>query len=118
MVMMDAILKYLHRRHWTVLMSECSGQSFVVSDDPVALEWSDPRGKRLPTGHAHENTELTFPLSSNVALIGCYTPFELDPLYMPLYVSGVNSRTIALLARGLLRWTPFPDEFVSLLSAY
>lgn len=93
-VVMDAMLKYLPQRTWTVLVSERPGESFVVSDHPVVLEWSDPRGKRFPPGHAHIDTELTIPLSARVALIGCYTPFELDSRHMPAYVSGVNSRTI------------------------
>jgi len=95
MTRMKAILKYLHRRMWTVLVSERPGESFVVSDHPVVLEWSDPRGKRPPPGHAHLHTELTIPLSAHIALIGGYTPFELDSREMPTYVSGVNSRTIA-----------------------
>jgi len=96
MTMMNAILQCLHRRTWTVLVSERPGESLVVSDHPVVLEWSDPRGKRFPPGHAHTDTELSFPLSSLVALIGCHTPFDLDPVYMPVYVSGVNSRTISV----------------------
>lgn len=95
MTMMNAILRYLHRRSWTVLVSERPGESFVVSDHPVVLEWSDPRGRRFPPGHAHVDTELTLPLSAHVALIGCYTPFEVDPLNMRRSVSGINSRTIA-----------------------
>jgi hypothetical protein len=94
MAMMNAILEYLHRRTWTVLLSERPGESFVVSDHPVVLEWSDPRGKRFGPGHSHIDTELTIPLSARVALIGCYTSFDLDSRYMPIYVSGVNSRTI------------------------
>jgi hypothetical protein len=94
MVMMNAMLKYLYQRTWTALVSERPGESFVVSDHPVVLEWSDPRGKRFPPGHAHIDSELTIPLSAHVALIGCYTPFDLDSRCMPAYVSGVNSRTI------------------------
>jgi hypothetical protein len=94
MTMMNAILKYLPQRTWTVLVSERSGESFVASDHPVVLEWSNPHGNRLPPGHAHVDTELSIPLSSTLALIGCYTPFDFDPDYLPAYVSGVNSRTI------------------------
>jgi hypothetical protein len=47
MMMMNAMLKYLHKRTWTVLVSERPGESFVVSDHPVLLEWSDPRGSRF-----------------------------------------------------------------------
>ena len=74
--------------------SERPGESFVVSDHPVVLEWSDPYDKRFPPGHAHIDTELSIPLSSSVALIGCYTPFDFDPAFMAGYVSGVNSRNI------------------------
>lgn len=96
MAMMNAMLQYLHQRTWTVLVSERPGESFVVSDHPVVLEWSDSRGERFPPGYAHIDTELTVPLSARVALIGSYTPFEPDSRYVPAYVSGVNSRTIDL----------------------
>jgi len=94
MAMMDGVLNYVHRRKWTVLVSERPGESFVVSDHPVVLEWSEPRDRRFAPGHAHIETELTLPLSAHVALIGCYTPFELNWRRMAFYVSGVNSRTI------------------------
>jgi hypothetical protein len=74
------------------------------------LEWSDPRGKRLPPGHAHVDTELTIPLSARVALIGCYTPFDLDPRYMPAYVSGVNSRPTIDRARVFI--AACEDQFI------
>jgi hypothetical protein len=92
--MLNAILRYLHRRTWHVLSSDCPRESFVVTDYPVVLAWSDGRETKIPPGHAHLNTDLTFPLSSHVALLGCYEPFEVDPAYMPVYVSGINSRTI------------------------
>jgi hypothetical protein len=94
MTMMNTMLQYLHRRSWSVLASDQPSETFVVSDHPVVLEWSDPRGRRLPPGHAHLDSELTFPLSSHVALFGCYEPFEIEVDMMPGYVSGVNSRTI------------------------
>ena len=96
MVMMTTILQYLHRRTWHVLVSERPTESFVVSDHPVVLEWSNGRSTRYPPGHAHQNTDLTFPLGSQVALLGCYEPFTVDPDRMPVYVSGINSRTINL----------------------
>jgi hypothetical protein len=94
MAMLNAILRYLHRRSWTVLASDRPCESFVVTDHPVVLAWSDGRETKIPPGHAHINTELTFPLSSHVALLGRYEPFTVDPEGMPGYVSGVNSRTI------------------------
>jgi hypothetical protein len=96
MQMMTTILQYLHRRTWHVLVSERPTESFVVSDHPVVLEWSDGRSSRYPPGHAHKNTDLTFPLSSQVALLGCYEAFTVEPDMMPIYVSGINSRTINL----------------------
>jgi hypothetical protein len=76
-IMMSTMPQYLRRRDWSVLVSERLGESLVVSDHPVVLEWSDPRGHKCPPGHAHVNTELTFPLSSHVALTLC------DPRGLP-----------------------------------
>jgi hypothetical protein len=95
MMMMKAILKWLHQRTWTVVSSDRPRESFVVSDHPVVLEWSDGKARRLPPGHAHLNTELSFPLGSHVALLGTWEPFEPDPASVPVYVSGINSRTIS-----------------------
>lgn len=95
MMMMNAILKWLHQRTWTVICSDRPRESFVVSDHPVVLEWSDGKARRLPPGHAHVNTELSFPLGSHVALLGTWEPFEPNPASVPLYVSGINSRTIS-----------------------
>lgn len=72
MQMMTTILQYLHHRSWHVLVSEKPTESFVVSDHPVNLEWSDGRSTRYPPGHAHKNTDLTFPPGSQVAILGCY----------------------------------------------
>lgn len=96
MQMMTTILQYLHRRSWHLIVSEKPAESFVVSDHPVVLEWSDGRSTRYPPGHAHKNTDLTFPLGSHVALLGCYEEFTIDLEMVPLYVSGINSRTINL----------------------
>jgi hypothetical protein len=85
------------------------GDSFVVSDDRIVLEWSDPRGKRFQPGPAPIDTELTIPLSARAALIGCFRPDDLDPLYMPAYVAGVNSRTIHRARAFIAAWE---DRFI------
>lgn len=94
MKMMDTILRYLHRRSWTVLYSDRSGEQFVVSDHPVALTWSDGHHTRVGPGHAHLKTDVTFPLSSSVALLGRYEAFEPVTEVPREIVATVNSKTI------------------------
>jgi len=97
--MANTMLPYIAKRSWSVLCSDRPGEGFVVSDDPVVLEWPDGVRRRLGPGHAHIKTELTVPLSSNAALLGCYEPFTVESDAMPQYVSGVNSRTISASSR-------------------
>ena len=94
MTIMDTILRYLHRRSWSVLFSDRSGEQFVVSDHPVALTWSDDRHTRVGPGHAHLKTDVTFPLSSSVALLGRYEPLEPVMEAPRENVAAVNSKTI------------------------
>jgi hypothetical protein len=109
MVMLNAILRYLHRRTWTVIASDRPRESFVVTDHPVVLAWSNGQETKIPPGHAHRNTELTFPLSSHVALLGRYEPFDFNPAYTPVYVSGINSRTINRCHVFIAAWE---DDFI------
>lgn len=94
MTRMDTVLQFLHLRKWTVLYSDRPGEQFVVSDDPVALMWSQGN-ITSPPGHAHHNTDLTIPLASSVALVGRY---EGKPRVIEAQrntVASINTRTIA-----------------------
>ena len=109
MTMMDTILQYLCRRSWSVLCSDRPSEQFVVSDHPVALTWSDGHHTRIGPGYAHTKTDVTFPLSSSVALLGRYEPMDSVVDASRENVAVMNSKTIHH-ARGFVAGCS--DEFV------
>ena len=92
MTTMTTTLQFLHRRTWSILTSDRPGEPFVVSDHPVSLTWSDGRETRVRPGHAHHHTDVSFPLSSNVALVGRYE--ALAPDQTTANVAALNSKTV------------------------
>lgn len=70
--MVDPVLKTLVNRNWCFATAP-AGSQYVTSDNPVILEWADElRDSNAPVGHGLRGTNLYFPLSSNVLLIGSY----------------------------------------------
>lgn len=69
-----AILPILEGRKWTLLIAPSASAGFVTSDRPFSLKWNDasldggPYGPGLGTG----DTNLIFPLSRDLALIGSF----------------------------------------------
>lgn len=70
----DTILPYLGRRNWTLLRATADSGGFITSDHPVILRWDrpPPQGVFVPPGHALLNTEVLFPLSHELAIIGSF----------------------------------------------
>ena len=68
----DKLLPCFFARRWTVLNAPPMSGGFVTSDHPVCLLWSRPTPTHRPPGHALEGTEVVFPLSPRLALIGVY----------------------------------------------
>jgi hypothetical protein len=95
MAMAHPILESINQRLWTVVHSDKAGEHFVISDDPVTLYWSDGVRRRLPPGYAHQNADVTMPLSSEVALILTYPNFTVPEGGVRHQVARINSRTIA-----------------------
>jgi hypothetical protein len=94
MTMINAMLPYIARRSWTVLYSDRPAEQFIVCDDPVALTWWDGRRTRIGPGHGHLRTDLTFPLSSSVALLGRYDGFAPVIEASRENVAAINSKTV------------------------
>ena len=93
--MMKPILESLNVRLWSVIYSEKPGEHFVVSDDPVVLYWSDGKTRRLPPGYNHINSDVTIPISSNMALLVTHQDFKVTPESVRHHVARTNSKTIA-----------------------
>ncbi len=68
--MMDAILPYLAARRWSLVMAEPDAGYFTCSDRPVALIWTTEVPALYSPGFGMRNTQLTFPLTKEVGLIG------------------------------------------------
>lgn len=96
----EIMLPLLGGRNWCVACNDNQGEHFVITDNPVAVTWSDgrPPGFFGPAFGKLE-TDVTIPLSSHVALIG---RFEDVPATLALNKQGVasfNTKTIAYCQR-------------------
>lgn len=65
------ITNLLHQRNWAVVVANTPG-SFVTSDNPVGLMWIKPIGGFFSPGFGLPNTQVTFPISDTVGLIGTF----------------------------------------------
>ncbi len=85
------ILPFLAQRNWTLAIAQEG--SFICSDRPVALAWTVPPSAFWPPGHGLANTELTMPLSRELALLARFEgmPERLEANRQS--VATINSRT-------------------------
>ena len=93
---LDTILDTLMKRKWWMVVAPPESGGFVTSDHPVVLMWSDPalRGGLYPPGHGRRGTQLTFPLSSRVALVGAFEIDEQVDVVDEHFVAQINAVTI------------------------
>ncbi len=70
----DAILPYLCSRNWQLIKATDESGPFITTDNPVNLTWKEP--DKIPPfyrnspGHGMKSTQVYFPVSRNLALIG------------------------------------------------
>ncbi len=108
--LVETMLPLLRNRNWCVCYNDNVGEHFVVTDNPVAVTWSDGRPLGF-FGPAFRllNTDVTIPLSSRVALVG---RFEDTPERLELNaqsVGSVNAKTIGYSQRFIAACA---DEFL------
>jgi len=76
MDLMNAVLPYLSRRKWMVLLADDREGQFISTDYPVVLSWNDsesvPPIYRNSPGHGMRETEVLFPVTRNVAISGYF----------------------------------------------
>jgi len=72
--LVDTVLPLLGRRRWLILRANADAGSFITSDHPVILQWIDrPKDDRFaPPGFGLRNTEVIFPISQGLAMIGTF----------------------------------------------
>ncbi len=92
----DAILPFLFNRGWTLVLTSQDSGPFVTCDRPVSLIWQHPEKfppimKHRP-GFGMKETEVVFPISQDMALIGA---FEIEDEVINAnrqFVASINSR--------------------------
>lgn len=95
----DAVLPFLFNRGWTLIVASQDTGSFVTCDRPVSLMWQYP--EKLPPmmrynpGFGMKGTEVVFPISQDMALIGA---FEVEHQVISgdrQFVAAMNGRIMA-----------------------
>lgn len=92
----NTILPLLGRRTWTLLLANPGTGGFVTSDHPVGLQWTEQKDRGLMSspGFARSGTEVIFPVSHDVVMVGEFDGeggvIELGPEQ----VASVNSTLI------------------------
>ena len=72
--MLEPILPALSKRGWMILRSSKESGGFIYSDHPVNLMWSNPKNRNSPyaPGFGMMNTQVLFPISNRLALMGAF----------------------------------------------
>ncbi len=71
---LEAILPTLDNRNWVLLKATDETGPFITTDNPVNLTWKEPETippvYRSSPGHGMSGTQLYFPVSKDIALVG------------------------------------------------
>ncbi len=70
----ETVLPLLGERSWLLFRAGADSGGFVTSDHPVSLYWSDARdrGHFYPPGFGLKDTEVLFPVSHELAMVGTF----------------------------------------------
>ena len=120
--MHDTALQLLAKRRWTLYRAAPNDGHFISSDWPVVLTWRHP--EKLPPlyrnspGYGAKDTEVIFPLTQNLALVGTFDGEEGYEQAHPKVIAAINSKTMSFSSHQVYspkRWFPVLsyDEIVA-----
>ena len=96
--MVEAILPHLDGRNWLVLRTDSAANPFISSDNPVSLVWKEPESipplYRHSPGFGLRDTQVCFPLSQSLALVGEFADKDGDIEASEELVAAVNAKTV------------------------
>lgn len=103
---LKAVLPLLDARKWLVLKANKDSGYFVTSDQPVHLSWKDykiaPKGIwRSSPGFGLKNTQVIFPLTKGIALIGEFDGVEGVICASKDLVASINTESIHFVEKQL-----------------
>jgi hypothetical protein len=98
----ETVLPYFFHRRWVLLKAPRRQTGFITTDHPVCLMWADParRGRFHGPGFGLRRTQILFPISNDLAVIGAFEAREDEMDVGPLFVAQVNG-TLILYARQI-----------------
>ena len=93
----ETVLPFFFHRKWVLFRAPVGATGFATSDHPVCLMWSDPeqRGKFHPPGHGLRRTQILFPISNELAVMGAFEAYE-EERDAPDWLIAQFNATIAL----------------------
>jgi Protein of unknown function (DUF4238) len=116
----DEMLPYFSARRWQILKARADTGGFVTTDHPVCLRWSkaEHRGGRFGPGYGLAGTDILFPLSSELGLIGRFDGNEVSVEADLFTVSSFNTAVIGYASSQIYAadnqyyyMRPFPQAF-------
>jgi len=91
-------LPLLFDRKQVLMKAPEESPGFITCDHPVCLTWSEPQHLRLPLGLKTKGTEVLFPISPKLAVVGAFELENGEADVSDLDVASANG-TIALNAQ-------------------
>ncbi|MCW8445678.1 DUF4238 domain-containing protein [Fluoribacter gormanii] len=94
MMLFNELLPCFFDRKW-ILIQASDNTQFVTSDFPVILIWKEPHKHNLSPGFGLRGTQVHFPLSKKIALIGDFDGVEGSLIEPKEIVALINSNILA-----------------------
>lgn len=95
MVQMETIIPLLFGRSWVLLTANAATSPFITSDNPVCLSWKEPEKVpplyRNSPGFGLKGTQIYFPVSKGLALIGDFEEESGTAEVDDYFVTGLNT---------------------------
>jgi len=100
----------LSHRKWMLFRTPPGLAGFVSSDHPICIMWSDParRGVGHPPGYGLMKTQVLFPISRELAMIGAFEIDDMECDADELTIAQINASTILYSTRQIYARS---DEF-------
>lgn len=105
MALIDTVLPYLRARKWVLVRATDETGPFITSDNPVSLTWKEPENiplfYRKSPGFGLKGTQVYFPVSKDLALIGEFDGNEAAVYGDRNVVSLLNTKVILMAYRQI-----------------